>query len=107
MRDQHLLAELMASARCDHFGGDAGQVAIPGSILCAERQRNERGPWIANRQTELARQIVAESGGAHLGDGESAGGYYKRRRAKLGAGGANYEVTSAYFLNCGVQEDQI
>ena len=67
---------LSVAAGCggDDFGGEAGEVAPGGGVFGREDEGDEGGAGFDDVEAELAGDVVAEAGGAHLGDGEAAGG---------------------------------
>ncbi len=85
MCDENLLAEGgrggLAVARggrggggCDGFGGDAGEIAPASVIFGIQGEGSERGTRFDEGEVELASEVVAEGGCAHLRDGEAACG---------------------------------
>ena len=77
--------------RSDDFGGDAGEVAPVGLVLRVEDEGNEAGAGFDDGVTELAGEVVAEGGCAHLGDGEAAGGDDEGVRADWALAGFDEE----------------
>ena len=58
----------------DDFGGEAREVAPVGRVFGGEDEGDEGGAGLDDFEVELAGEVVAEGGGAHLGDGETSGG---------------------------------
>ena len=56
----------------DHIRGDSGQLG-PALLSPRKQQRDQRGPGLNHLQPELPRQVVCESGCAHLRNRQSAG----------------------------------
>src|ERR1700751_6022528 len=79
----------------DDLCGNTGEVAVVVTILWTESERDEGRPWCDDFQTELAGEIVAESGGAHFGDGEATGGYYQNGCAEFAGFGERHEFGAA------------
>src|SRR5690606_25914600 len=72
VRKQRSLAKRgLARARLDR-GGDTRQ-STKERIVPAEGKRDERGARLDDLQTELACEVVGETGGPHLGDRGAAG----------------------------------
>ena len=74
---------------------NTSQVAVVVAVLWTENERDEGGPWHDDFQTELARKIVPESGGAHFGDGEATSGYYQNGCAEFARFGEGHEFGAA------------
>jgi hypothetical protein len=103
MGDEELLAEGWMSraartrdlGRCggdDDFGGDAGEVAPAGDVFRGEGEGNERGARLDDGDAELAGEVVAEVGRAHLRDREAAGGDDQRVRMQSAGGRFDLEA---------------
>ena len=60
MRDQHLLAKLLAAARRDNFRRHSCQIAIVTAIFRIEYQRNKPRPRLSNLHAKLLCQIVSK-----------------------------------------------
>ena len=77
------------------------------AVVRDEKTRGTRaGRGANNFQAELAGEVVAESGGAHLGDGEAAGGDDESGGAKFAGIAADDEFgVAANFADFGVQEN--
>ena len=58
----------------DDFGGDAGDLAPEGEVGWGEGEGDERGAGWDEGDAEVLRDLVADAGGADLGDGEATGG---------------------------------
>ena len=54
MRDQHLLAKLLAAAGGDDFGGNSGEIAIAGTVVRVQHERHESGPRFAESSVRIA-----------------------------------------------------
>ena len=106
MGEEHFFAEGGVACRGDDFGGEAGEVAIAFAVGGVEKKRDKSRAGWDDVQTELAGEIVAETGGAHFGDGDSAGSDDESGRAIFGGIGANCEVSVATdFADFGIYED--
>ena len=75
--------------------GNTGEVAVVVAVLWTEREWDEGGSGCDDFQTELAGEIIAESGGAHLGDGEATGGYDQDGCAEFAGFGECHEFGAA------------
>jgi hypothetical protein len=95
MGEEHFFAEPSFADAGDDFGGDSGELRIALMIGSIEDERDERGTRGNNFVTELAGEVVAERGGAHFGDGETAGGDDKSRRAEFVARRAQNKFAGA------------
>ncbi len=60
--------------RGDHFGGDAGDFAPESEVGWWKGEGNEGGSGGDDGDLEVPGDLVADAGGADLGDGEAAGG---------------------------------
>ena len=60
--------------RRSNFGAEAGEVAPAVAVVWIEDEGDEGGAGFDDAEAELSGDVVAEGGGAHLGDGEAAGG---------------------------------
>ena len=78
MSDEHLLAEarrtLARLRQAMTSAGDAAQVAPSCGVFGVEDEWDEGGAAGDDVEAELFGERVAEGGGAHLRDGEAAGG---------------------------------
>jgi hypothetical protein len=74
MGEEEFFAEAALADGGDDFSGDSGEVGERVLVRAAEGEGDEGGAGFADRDVELAGDVVAEAGGAHFGDGESAGG---------------------------------
>src|SRR5579872_561682 len=106
MRDQHLLAELLIVAGSDHFRSDTAQIAVSRLVFGSEHKRHEARPWLANIESELTREIVAERRCTDLWNRQASGSDNKRGRAELGVARTHDEFCGlGDFLNLRVEED--
>jgi hypothetical protein len=106
MGEEHFFAEPSFAGAGDDFGGDSGELGIALIIGSMEDERDERGTRGNNFVTELAGEVVAERGGAHFGDGETASGDDKSRRAEFVARRAQNKFAEALdFRDARVQKN--
>ena len=102
--EEHFFAEFFLAKGNDDVGGNSCQFAAALAIGGMKDERNERGARRDNFQAELAGEVVAERGGAHLGDGQASRGDDQRGRAKfVGVGACDKFRGSADFLDLSVQ----
>src|SRR5580692_680176 len=73
MRDQHLFAEPLSVTRGDDFGGNAGQVAVAGAVVCFEYEWNESRSRLADFEIKLPGEVVAKRGCADFWNRQAAG----------------------------------
>ena len=90
MGDKHALGEGIRlegffADGYDDLYGNTGEVAVVVGVLWTESERDEGGSWCDDFQTELASEIVAESGGAHFRDGEAVTVEDRRERVTVRA----------------------
>ncbi len=76
----------------DDLGGEAGEVAPGDAVGLGEDQGDEGGAGLKDGDVELAGEVVAEAGGAELGDGEAAGGDDEGLAAEVAGGGFEMEA---------------
>ena len=93
--EEHFFAEGLAAGLGDHFGGDAGEVAVALAVRGSEDKRDEAGAGGDDFQAELAGEVVAEGGCAHFGDGETTRGYYQGWSAIIGGVAADDKLRIA------------
>jgi hypothetical protein len=106
MSEEHFFAEGNFADGGDDLNGDAGEFCVAVVIGAIEDERNEGGVSGNDVVAELAGEVVAEGSGAHLGDGEAAGGDDEDGSAKFGGIGAKDEFGGALDLgDAGVDED--
>ena len=106
MGEEHFFAKGFVLRRGGDFGGDTGEIGITFAVCGVEDERHEGGARRNNFQAELLREVVAESGGAHFGDGEAAGGDDENRCAIFGGVAAHDERGVARNLaDFGVHHD--
>src|ERR1700739_4047641 len=106
MGEEHFFAEGGVAPGGDDFGGDASEVGVAFAVGGMEDERDECGTSGDDVQTELAGEIVAECGGAHFGDGDSAGGDDESGGAVFGFTGADAEGgVTADFADSGGDYD--
>ena len=74
-------------------------------ILRVEDQRDEARAGLGDGMIELAGQVVAEGCGAHLGDGEAAGGDDEGLRADGALIGLDLETASCRIVSCALLGD--
>lgn len=74
-------------------------------ILRVEDQRDEARASFDDGVVELAGELIAERGGAHLGDGEAAGGDDEGLRADLALIGIDLEGASCRTVSCALLGD--
>src|SRR4030088_1671216 len=60
MRDEHLFAEVLPVERRHYIGGNSGEVAVAGPLFRSQHQGHEPWPGLADRESKLAREIIAE-----------------------------------------------
>src|SRR5271166_924347 len=84
VRDQHLFTEVLSHAGGNHFGGNARKITVAGPMLGGQEQRHQAGPRIADGESELPRQIIAEGCRADLWNRKASGGNHQRWRAEFG-----------------------
>src|SRR5579872_767689 len=101
MGDEHLFAELCAIAGGCDFCRDACKIAVGFAVAIIQLERHEgRSSWL-NLYSELASQIVAETGGPGFGDREASGSDHEGRRVELEFVAANHEIAGLFDLaNC-------
>src|ERR1700733_15343954 len=100
MSNQQLLAELLSIACGGYVGGHSSEIAKVRAVFTRKHQRHQSRPWIANGNSELPRQIVAEGSRTNLRYGQAAGRYHQRRRAKFGFRSSNDKLRRpSYFAN--------
>ena len=105
MSHQHLFPEALAVTRGNHLRRHAGQVGVAAAILRAEQQRHQPRPSFTDRQPELSRQVISESGGAHLRNRQAAGGHDQRRSAKFVFPCPHHELVGPrHLLDCSLRE---
>jgi len=83
MSEKQFFAEGLVRGGGDHVGGDAGESGIAVMIGALENEGDECRSSGNEFMAELAGEIVAEGGGAHFGDGESASGNDENGGAKF------------------------
>lgn len=106
MSEEHFLPEGMVGGRSDHVGGDTCELSVAMVVGAIENERNEPRPRRDGVHTELTRKVVTKGSGAHLRDGESAGGDDKDGSAKFGGIGAQDEFGGALdFGDARIRED--
>jgi hypothetical protein len=106
MGEEHFFAEPSFADAGDNFGGDSGELGIALMIGSMEDERDERGTRGNNFVAELAGEVVAERGGAHFGDGETAGGDDENGRAEFVARRAQNKFAGALdFSDARVQKN--
>src|ERR1700730_13751358 len=66
MREEHLFAELLPIERGHYIGGNTGEVAVVGPVFRSQHQRHETWPGLADRESKLAREIIAEGSRSHF-----------------------------------------
>ena len=106
MGEKHFLAEGIFPGRGDDFGGDTRERGIALLISAMEEERDEG--WASGNDVvaELAGEVIAERGGAHLRDGEAAGGDDKCRSTEfVGAGAKNEFGGAGGFGDASVEEN--
>ena len=74
MGEQHRLAKALAVGADGRVDGDAGERREALEDARLEGQRHEGGAGLGDVEPELLGQLIAEAGGAHLGDRLAAGG---------------------------------
>src|SRR5262249_54375490 len=74
MGEQHLLAEVWLTERSADGEGNSSQLSERAAFPGGEQERHETGPRFDDGDSELAGNVVSETGRARFGDGESAGG---------------------------------
>ena len=79
----------------DDLCGNTGEIAVVVAVFWMESERDESGPWCDDFQTELAGEIVPESGGAHFGDGQATSSYDQNGCAEFTGFGAGHEFGAA------------
>ena len=77
MRKQHGLGERRLAAGDDRVDGDADQRLQPLQRVRIEGQRHQRRPGLDNPQVEFFGNVIAETAGAHFGDGLAATGNHQ------------------------------
>ncbi len=60
MRDEHLFAEVLPIERRHYTGGNSGEVAVMGPVFSSQHEGHETWPGLADRESKLAREIIAE-----------------------------------------------
>ena len=75
-------------------------------FVAAEDERDERGPWFNDSQTELTRKVICEGRSAELGDGEAAGGDNERGGGKFRCGAAYAKTSGGIALDLNVARVQ-
>jgi len=106
MGEEHFFGEGGVACRGDDLGGDASEVGVALAVGGMEEERDESGTGWDNVQAELAGEVVAEAGGAHFGDGDSAGGDDESGGAVFGSVSADGECGVATdFADFGVDND--
>ncbi len=84
VREKHFFAEVVVIGGGDDLCGDAGEFGVTLAIGGMEEERDEGGTRRNDVDAELAGEIVTERSGAHLGDGEAAGGHHEDRSREAG-----------------------
>ena len=59
---------------CDDLGGETGEVRVARTVFGLPGERHERGAAWLDGETELCSDAIGKIGGAHLWNGEAAGG---------------------------------
>ena len=76
----------------DDFGGEAGEVAPVVAVGGCEDEGDEAGAGFDEGVAEAGGDLVTDAGGAHLGDGEAAGGDDDGLRGEGACGGFDRET---------------
>ena len=97
MGQQHEVAEAHLAAARFHRERHAAQVGQPLLVLAAQGQGHQTGAGRQHVVAELARQFVAEAGGAHAGDRQAAGGDHQRGRREAAQAGVQPEHAVGLF----------
>jgi len=106
MGEEHFFGEGGVACRGDDFGGDTSEIGVAFAVGGMEDERDEGGTGWNNVQAELTGEVVAETGGAHFGDGDSAGGDDESGGAIYGCVCADGEGDiAANFADFGVDND--
>ncbi len=83
MSEEHFFAERLVRGGGDDVGGNAGEFGVAVTVGTLEDEGDEGGTGGDEFVAELAGEIIAEGGGTHFGDGESAGGDDENGSAKF------------------------
>lgn len=109
MGEEHLLAKAALACGGGDGRGDAGEIGEVRAIGGGKSEGDERGTAVFDGDTELARDIVAETGCADFGNGEPSGGDDESGRGVEGVAGGDGEcaagIVAADFLNVDGDED--
>ena len=74
MSDEQVLVEAAAADGGDDARGDSGEIAESLLIGGGEDKWDKSGARFDDFEAELTGEVIAETGGAHFGDGQAAGG---------------------------------
>ena len=83
MRDQHFFAKLLRPTGGNHPGGDARQMAILFAVLSAERKRHQRRTALADRHSELPRNLVTQPSRTHFRNRQASCGHHQGRSTEF------------------------
>src|SRR5579862_560128 len=104
--NEHVLVEAATSNGGDDASRDSGEIAEALLIGLKKHERHERGARLDDLESEVAGEVVAEAGGAHLWDGQASRSNDECGSAELAAMGQHVEgVVAADFGDVGVAEE--
>src|SRR5690242_17512970 len=106
MCDQHLFPEALAVAFGDDFSRDAREVGVVTTVSLVERERDQSGPRLANRQSKLSCQPVSEIRRSDFRNRKPAGSDDQGWRAKLFLTSPHCEFIAALDFSDSALHDQ-
>ncbi len=95
MGDEQIFAEGAIAHARGNFGGKSGEVTICGTVLLIENEGDEARSCFPDIEAELSGEGIAETGGAHPGNGKTAGGHDQCGRAEKAGGSVDGEIGGA------------
>src|SRR6266853_6254966 len=107
MGDEHLFAEVLPIERRDYIGGNSGEVAVVGPIFRSQNQGHETWPGLADRESKLAREIIAEGRCPYFWNRQTTGRNHQHRSMKLRLRGACDETGGVPNLLDGCAQENI
>src|SRR5882762_8151419 len=107
MREEHLFPEALPIERRHYIGGNSGEVAVVGPVFRNQHEGHETWPGLADRESKLPREIIAEGSRSHFWNRETAGGNHQHRGMKLSLRGACDETGGVPNLLDGCAQENV